>query len=84
MCERFPHEFKLSIQILGVYFDYDELSRKRLILKRSCNLLYNTTKNANPLFLYEINNNASFHANPKPVQHTACIILLPSVFCVVL
>ena len=25
----FPHEFKLSIQILGVHFDYDELSRKK-------------------------------------------------------
>jgi len=35
MCEWSPHEFKLSIQILGVYFDDDELSRKRLILKRS-------------------------------------------------
>ena len=27
--EWFPHEFKLSIQILGVHFDYDELSRKK-------------------------------------------------------
>ena len=25
MCEWFPHQFKLSIQILGVYFDYDEI-----------------------------------------------------------
>jgi len=29
LCEWFPHEFKLSIQILGVHFDYDELSRKK-------------------------------------------------------
>ena len=29
LCEWFPHEFKLSIQILGVYFDYDELLRKK-------------------------------------------------------
>ena len=27
--EWFPYEFKLSIQILGVHFDYDELSRKK-------------------------------------------------------
>ena len=29
MGEWFPHEFKLSIQILGVHFDNDELSRKK-------------------------------------------------------
>ena len=29
LCEWFPHEFKLSIQILGVHCDYDELSRKK-------------------------------------------------------
>ena len=29
LCESFPHEFKLSIQILGVHFDYDEFSRKK-------------------------------------------------------
>ena len=29
MSESFPHEFKQSIQILGVNFDYDELSRKK-------------------------------------------------------
>ena len=29
LCKLFPHEFKLSIQILGVHFDYDELSRKK-------------------------------------------------------
>ena len=29
LCEWFSHEFKLSIQILGVHFDYDELSRKK-------------------------------------------------------
>ena len=27
--EWFPYEFKLSIRILGVHFDYDELSRKK-------------------------------------------------------
>ena len=29
LCEWFPHEFKLSIQILGVHFDCDELPRKK-------------------------------------------------------
>ena len=29
LCEGFPRKFKLSIQILGVHFDYDELSRKK-------------------------------------------------------
>ena len=29
LCELFPHEFKLSIQILGEHFGYDELSRKK-------------------------------------------------------
>ena len=29
LCEGFPRKFKPSIQILGVYFDYDELSRKK-------------------------------------------------------
>lgn len=27
--ESFPHESKLSIQILGVQFDYDELSKEK-------------------------------------------------------
>ena len=29
LCEEFPCKFKLSIQILGVHFDYDELSREK-------------------------------------------------------
>ena len=29
LCEEFPCKFKFSIQILGVHFDYDELSRKK-------------------------------------------------------
>ena len=29
MPESFPHESKLSIQILGVKFDYDELSKEK-------------------------------------------------------
>ena len=29
MSKSFPHEFKQSIQILGVNFDHDELSRKK-------------------------------------------------------
>ena len=29
LCEWFPREFKLSIQILGVHFDYDAFSRKK-------------------------------------------------------
>ena len=29
LCEWFPRKFKLSIKILGVHFDYDELSRKK-------------------------------------------------------
>ena len=40
LSKSFPREFKLSIQILGVHFDYDELSRKKnAILKQSLNLL---------------------------------------------
>ena len=29
LSESFPHGFQLSIQILGVHFDYDELSREK-------------------------------------------------------
>ena len=33
LSESFPHEFKLTVQIVGGHFDYDELSKP--ILKQS-------------------------------------------------
>ena len=36
--ESFPHEFKTSLKILGVYFSYNQLLRKTLYIKKTLNM----------------------------------------------